>query len=49
MDLDKPGPVIGYVRMYQFVWLVEGDPLKRKFLTPREAAQYGWTDVWVTP
>jgi hypothetical protein len=49
MDPEKPSPIVGYVRMYQFVWLVEGDPSRRKFLTPQEAAEYGFSNIWVTP
>jgi hypothetical protein len=50
LEQDKPNTVLGYVREVDgFMWIAEGDPRRRPFETPREAAQHGYALLWREP
>ena len=38
--------IIGFVFENGIDWSVEGDPDDKRFGTPREAAEYGYSSVW---
>jgi hypothetical protein len=50
LEQNKPNTVLGYVREVDgFMWIAEGDPQRRPFETPREAAQHGYALLWREP